>query len=35
MMRRFPHYHQLNMMDCGPDCLRMVAQYYGRRCQGV
>lgn len=30
MMRKFPHYHQLNMMDCGPACLRMVAQYYGR-----
>lgn len=30
MMRKFPHYHQLNIMDCGPACLRMIAQYYGR-----
>ena len=26
----FPHYHQLDAMDCGPTCLRMVAKYYGR-----
>ncbi|MCC6447638.1 MAG: C39 family peptidase, partial [Chitinophagaceae bacterium] len=26
----FPFYKQLNAMDCGPTCLRMVAKYYGR-----
>ena len=26
----FPHYRQLDAMDCGPTCLRMVAKYYGR-----
>lgn len=26
----FPHYHQLDAMDCGPTCLRMIAKYYGR-----
>ncbi len=28
--RSFPHYLQLDAMDCGPSCLRMVAKYYGR-----
>lgn len=27
---RFTHYRQLDTMDCGPTCLRMVAKYYGR-----
>ncbi|MDH6533765.1 peptidase domain-containing ABC transporter [Parabacteroides sp. 52] len=26
----FPHYRQLDVMDCGPTCLRMVAKHYGR-----
>lgn len=26
----FPHYHQLDAMDCGPTTLRMIAKYYGR-----
>lgn len=26
----FPYYKQLNEMDCGPTCLRMVAKYHGR-----
>ena len=26
----FPYYHQLDAMDCGPTCLRMVAKYYDR-----
>ena len=30
MIRRFPHFHQLDSMDCGPACLRMVARYYGK-----
>lgn len=27
----FPSYRQLDSMDCGPTCLRIVARYYGRR----
>ncbi len=30
MIKRFPHYYQLDSMDCGPTCLRMVAKYFGR-----
>lgn len=26
----FPHYYQLDQMDCGPTCLRMIAKHYGR-----
>ena len=26
----FPHYLQLDAIDCGPSCLRMVAKYYGK-----
>ncbi len=26
----FTHYKQLDQMDCGPTCLRMVAKHYGR-----
>ncbi len=29
-MSNFPHYKQLDAMDCGPTCLRMVAKYYGK-----
>lgn len=29
-MPSFPFYPQLNTMDCGPACLRMVAKYYGK-----
>ena len=29
-MKPFPHYTQLDAMDCGPTCLRMIAKYYGR-----
>ena len=29
-MSKFPHYKQLDAMDCGPNCLRMVAKYYGK-----
>jgi ATP-binding cassette subfamily B protein len=28
---KFRFYHQLNAMDCGPSCLRMVAGYYGKQ----
>ena len=30
MLRKFPLYRQLDQMDCGPTCLRMVAKHYGR-----
>lgn len=26
----FPHFHQLDAMDCGPTCVRMIAKHYGR-----
>jgi ATP-binding cassette, subfamily B, bacterial len=29
-MRKFPFYEQLDIMDCGPTCLRMIAKFYGR-----
>lgn len=29
-MPTFSHYSQLDQMDCGPTCLRMVAKHYGR-----
>lgn len=28
--KSFPHSVQLDSMDCGPSCLRMIAKYYGR-----
>lgn len=28
--RKFPHYSQLDVMDCGPTCLRMISRYYGK-----
>lgn len=30
MIGTFPNYKQLDAMDCGPTCLRMIAKYYGR-----
>jgi len=29
-MSVFPYYRQLDAMDCGPACLRMISKYYGR-----
>ena len=29
-MKAFAFYKQLNAMDCGPTCLRMVAKHYGK-----
>ena len=29
-MRKFPSYRQLDTMDCGPTCLRIIASHYGR-----
>jgi ATP-binding cassette subfamily B protein len=28
--RKFPIFRQLDAMDCGPTCLRMIGQHYGR-----
>lgn len=28
---RFPFYKQLDGMDCGPSCLRMIAKYHGKK----
>lgn len=30
MLSQFPHYIQLDSMDCGPTCLRMITKFYGR-----
>ncbi len=30
MQPSFPKFTQLDAMDCGPTCLRMIAKYYGR-----
>lgn len=30
MLKRFPYYRQLDAMDCGPTCLRMIAEHYGK-----
>jgi ATP-binding cassette subfamily B protein len=29
-MTSFPHYTQLDAMDCGATCLRMISKYYGK-----
>ncbi|WP_313240711.1 peptidase domain-containing ABC transporter [Sphingobacterium multivorum] len=30
MLKKFPHYKQMDMMDCGATCLRMVFKFYGQ-----
>lgn len=30
VMKKFPVFTQLDSMDCGPTCLRMIAKYYGK-----
>ena len=30
MRNNFTHYKQLDAMDCGPTCLKMIAKHYGR-----
>lgn len=30
MLKSFPFFKQLDSMDCGPTCLRMIAKYYGK-----
>jgi len=29
-MRNFPHFTQLDAMDCGPASLKIIAKYYGK-----
>jgi ATP-binding cassette subfamily B protein len=29
-MSEFPFFKQLDSMDCGPSCLRMISKYYGK-----
>jgi len=29
-VNHFPHYKQLDAMDCGATCLRMIAKHYGK-----
>ena len=29
-MSKFPFYKQLDAMDCGPTCIKMIAKYYGK-----
>ena len=29
-MKKFPFYKQLDQMDCGPTCLKMIAKHYGK-----
>lgn len=29
-MKKFPFYKQLDQMDCGPTCLKMITKYYGK-----
>lgn len=29
-MLKFPHFRQLDSMDCGPTCIRMISKYYGK-----
>ncbi|MEO0900159.1 MAG: peptidase domain-containing ABC transporter [Bacteroidota bacterium] len=31
MAKKFPFYRQLDQMDCGPTCLRMIAKYHGKQ----
>jgi ATP-binding cassette subfamily B protein len=30
LRKKFPHFQQLDAMDCGPTCLKMIAKFYGR-----
>lgn len=29
-MKKFPTYHQLDQMDCGPSCIKIITKYYGK-----
>lgn len=30
IFKKFPHFRQLDEMDCGPTCLRIISKYYGK-----
>lgn len=30
-MKKFPFYAQMDSMDCGPACVKMIAEYYGKQ----
>jgi ATP-binding cassette, subfamily B, bacterial len=30
LKKAFPFYKQLDQMDCGPTCLRMIAKFHGK-----
>ncbi|WP_270582079.1 peptidase domain-containing ABC transporter [Butyricimonas virosa] len=30
-MKRFPFYRQLDSTDCGPTCLKIISEYYGKK----
>ena len=30
ILKRFPFEYQLDAMDCGPACLKIIAKYYGK-----
>lgn len=30
MFKSFPHYRQLDIMDCGPTCIMIIARHYGK-----
>ena len=30
LLKKFPFYRQLDKMDCGPTCLRIISKYYGK-----
>jgi len=31
MLKRFPHYKQMDMMDCGATCLKIIFKYFGQQ----
>lgn len=31
MAKKFPSYIQLDMMDCGPSCVKIISEHYGKR----
>ena len=35
MSKKFPFYEQLDSMDCGVACLRMIASYHGREYEAI
>ncbi|MDB5157359.1 MAG: transporter ATP-binding protein [Mucilaginibacter sp.] len=30
LLNKFPHERQMDLMDCGPACLKMIAKFYGK-----